>query len=127
MALQPRTKAYGVAAILAAFAIGGPFEMAGESFALIAVVSGAMLVVAASLIFRWSFARIAALIILAPTAMFSIFAIAYNLVMLFVVPRPTGEQIVGCVLSIVIGVATALSTSWLAGAQAKAHLSRVTT
>ena len=125
MTLQPRTKANVVAGILAAFAVSGFFDANGEPLAVIATVSGALVAIAASLFFRWPFARIAALVPMALTAVLAVLAVTYDAIMLFVYRPPTPGQIGAFLLSVVIGIVTALSAWWLDSAQAKAYFSRV--
>jgi membrane associated rhomboid family serine protease len=124
MTLQPRTKANVVAGMLAAFAVSGFFDANGEPLAVIATVSGALVAIAASLFFRWPFARIAALVPMALTAVLAILTVTYNAIMLFVYRPPTSGQIGALILSVVIGIATTLSVRWLDSAQAKAYFSR---
>lgn len=123
--LQPRTKTYMVAGLLVAFAASGFLETTSTPFALVSAVSGALVLIATSLVFRWPFARIAALVPLALTAALSLFVVAYNTIMLFVFAPPTLEQSGGFVLSVVIGLATVLSARWLESVQAKAYFSRI--
>ena len=127
MTLQPRTKANVVAGILVAFAAAGFFDANGEPFAVIASVAGALVAIAASLVFRWPFARIAALVPMALTAVLAVLTVAYNVIMLFVYRPPTPGQIGALVLSVVIAIAATLSALWLDGAQAKAYFSRSAT
>ncbi|WP_395680588.1 hypothetical protein [Dokdonella sp.] len=124
MTLQPRTKANVIAGILVSFAASGFFDANGESFAVVASVAGALVAIAASLVFRWPFARIAALVPMALTSVLAVLAVAYNAIMLFAYRPPTPGQVAALVVSVIIGMAAALSARWLDGAQAKAYFSR---
>ena len=123
-ALRPHTKAYLVAGLLIAFAVSDLFYADSEHFAFSAIFSSALVIIAISMVFRFPYARIAALVPLALTAAISLIAIAYNAIMLFIAPPPTNAQVVGFVLSVAIGITTALSAHWLESAQAKAYFSR---
>jgi hypothetical protein len=116
-------KAGAISAVLFLFAMGSVFDTDAESIVSAVAISVVLLLVAAGMALRWPYARIVACILLSITAALSLLSIAFNVLSLFV--PPTGlVQVLALMLSLAIGIVSAVSARWLEGAQAKAYFSR---